>query len=229
MDEARRLPATPGVTPSALHYFRQGIAVASMMAGGTEVIDAVAEHIRLPDFDDPHRGVCETLVNTRRRGAPVDRRMIELAFYPEEQGEQAIRPLLRMYETLRDSPRREVGEQAVASLRAALAWLHREATALYLWFDVDDVLIYIGITGDLATRQNRHSKRSSWAEFADHAKIRRYPSRPEAEDAERKLIGELGPVFNHVHNDTPEARARLVAYLIEHGRNDLLAPAVSRG
>lgn len=102
-------------------------------------------------------------------------------------------------------------------------------TALYLWFDVDDVPIYVGITGDLATRQNRHSVRSSWSEFADRSKVRRYPSRPAAEDAERALIRELRPVFNHVHNDTPEARARLVTYLIEHGRTDLLAPAVSRG
>ncbi|MEV0214369.1 hypothetical protein [Micromonospora sp. NPDC050695] len=102
-------------------------------------------------------------------------------------------------------------------------------TALYFWYDADGLLLYIGITGDLATRQSSHAKRSSWSEFADHSKIRRFPSRPEAEAAEKAAIESERPLFNHQHNDTPEARQRLVAYLIEHGRMDLLAPAVSRG
>lgn len=102
-------------------------------------------------------------------------------------------------------------------------------TALYFWYDAADVLLYIGITGDLATRQSSHAKRSSWSEFADHSKIRRFPSRPEAEAAEKAAIESERPLFNHVHNDTPEARQRLVAYLVERGRMDLLAPAVSRG
>ena len=111
-------------------------------------------------------------------------------------------------------------------------WLPRilpTPTALYFWFDADGVLLYIGITGDLATRQSSHAKRSSWAEFADHSQIHRFPSRPEAEAAEKAAIEAERPLFNHVHNDTAEARQRLVAYLIEHGRMDLLAPAVSRG
>lgn len=103
------------------------------------------------------------------------------------------------------------------------------STALYFWYDADDVLLYIGITGDLAARQSSHAKRSSWSEFADHSKVRRYPSRPEAEAAEKAAIEAERPLFNHVHNDTPEARQRLVNYLIKHGRTDLLAPAVSRG
>ncbi|MEV1315447.1 hypothetical protein AB0J14_05100 [Micromonospora arborensis] len=102
-------------------------------------------------------------------------------------------------------------------------------TALYFWYDASDVLLYIGITGDLATRQTSHAKRSSWSEFADHSKIRRFPSRPEAESAEKSAIEAERPLFNRQHNDTPEARQRLVAYLVEHGRMDLLAPAVSRG
>lgn len=102
-------------------------------------------------------------------------------------------------------------------------------TALYFWYDADDVLLYIGITGDLAVRQTSHAKRSSWSEFADHSKIQRFPDRPQAEAAEVAAIRADKPIFNHVHNDTPEARARLVAYLIEHDRADLLAPAVQRG
>ncbi len=102
-------------------------------------------------------------------------------------------------------------------------------TALYRWYDADDQLLYVGITNDPHVRQSSHAKKSSWADFAHHARIERHPSRALAEAAEKAAIESERPLFNHVHNDTPEARQRLVAYLIEHGRMDLLAPAVSRG
>lgn len=101
--------------------------------------------------------------------------------------------------------------------------------ALYRWFDYDDRLLYVGITRDVAGRQESHSKRSSWGRFADHCKIERYPTREDAEDMERHAIKCESPLFNHVHNDTQEARQRLVEYLVEKGRLDLLVPAVSRG
>lgn len=102
-------------------------------------------------------------------------------------------------------------------------------TALYFWYDADRVLLYIGITGDLATRQSSHAKRSSWAEFADHSKVRRFLSRSEAEAAEKAAIESDRPLFNRTYNDTPEARQRLVAYLVKQNRLDLLTPAVQRG
>ncbi|MEU8158121.1 DnaB-like helicase N-terminal domain-containing protein [Micromonospora sp. NPDC048986] len=102
-------------------------------------------------------------------------------------------------------------------------------TALYRWYDTADRLLYVGITGNTDARQSSHARRSSWSEFAVRGTIERFPSRPEAEAAERKAIESEQPLFNGTYNDTPEARARLVAYLIEHGRTDLLAPAVSRG
>lgn len=102
-------------------------------------------------------------------------------------------------------------------------------TALYWHYDGDGVLLYIGITDGLVARGKSHAARSSWALFAKTSKSVWYPNRPEAEAAEVAAIQAERPLFNHTHNDTPEARARLVAYLIEHGRMDLLAPAVSRG
>ena len=102
-------------------------------------------------------------------------------------------------------------------------------TALYRWYDADDLLLYIGITNDPHVRQSSHAKKSSWADFAVRGTIERYSSRPDAEAAEKFAIESERPLFNHQHNDTPEARQRLVAYLVEHGRMDLLAPAVSRG
>jgi len=102
-------------------------------------------------------------------------------------------------------------------------------TFLYLWYDADGQLLYVGITDDLPGRQTSHAKRSTWAQFADHAKVEHYPSREAAVWAEKTAIRERKPLFNHAHNSSPEARARLVRYLIDRGRADLLAPAVSRG
>jgi predicted GIY-YIG superfamily endonuclease len=101
--------------------------------------------------------------------------------------------------------------------------------ALYRWFDWDDRLLYIGITRDMAARQESHAKASSWSRFAARCSVERYPNRECVEYAERDAIRAEQPLFNHVHNDTPEARQRLVAYLVQHGHLDLLTPVVSRG
>ena len=102
-------------------------------------------------------------------------------------------------------------------------------TILYWHYDADGVLLYIGITGDFAGRGKAHARGSSWVQFARTSKSVWYPSRAEAEAAEVEAIEAERPLFNHVHNDSPEARERLVRYLIDRGRADLLAPAVSRG
>jgi hypothetical protein len=101
--------------------------------------------------------------------------------------------------------------------------------ALYRWYDAAGRLLYVGITEDLTTRTASHGRKSSWSAFAVRRTVVRYPDRKSAETMERYVIRDERPLFNHVHNDTPEARQRLVAYLVEHGRMDLLAPAVSRG
>lgn len=224
-------PRRVNVSVAAHHYFCQVIAVATMMAGGTRLVDAVASDVRLSDFDEPHGFACGFLLWLRRNGRQVDERAIRGSFYREEHY-PTFRGLLEVYESLAKvhpyDPPRSFDEQ-VASLRRALVDLRRERTALYLWFDADGVLIYLGITGDLAVRQTRHAKRSSWGDFAARSEVRWFPSRAEAEEAERELIHQLRPVFNQVHNDTPEARQRLVDYLVQHGRTDLLAPAISRG
>lgn len=105
----------------------------------------------------------------------------------------------------------------------------RQPTALYRWYDDNGQLLYVGITGSLAGRQDAHGRKSSWAEFAARSTVERYPERAAAEQAEVTAIKAERPLFNHVHNDTPDARRRLVDYLVAANRVDLLAPAVSRG
>lgn len=101
-------------------------------------------------------------------------------------------------------------------------------TDLYRWYDVDGVLLYVGITVDRERRERDHARGSMWSEFAVTSKVETLPSRVEAERAERSAVHNERPIFNRKHNDTPEARAALVDYLLAKGRKDLLAAAVAR-
>ncbi len=204
------------------------VAIASMMADGDEVFDAVRPYINLAHFDDINRIICETLLLCRDQGGSLCPAFYEAMYYPPERA-CGIQHILRTYEVFRDNPDRRSGAEAVEGLVETLRHLERAETALYFWYDADGRLLYVGITEDLATRQTSHAKKSSWSAFAATSEVRRFASRVEAERAEKAAIEAERPLFNHVHNDTAEARQRLVAYLIEHGRMDLLAPAVSRG
>lgn len=102
-------------------------------------------------------------------------------------------------------------------------------TALYIYYDSNDVLLYVGITDNLPGREYVHVRRSSWMEFAARSTIERFSTREAAEVEERKRIKTLKPLFNSAHNADPDALRKLVEYLVKHGRSDLLAPAVSRG
>lgn len=102
-------------------------------------------------------------------------------------------------------------------------------TALYSYYDADDRPLYIGISGSLRGRERSHLRSSSWMDFVARSTVQRFPSRKEAEAAEREAIKSERPLFNVTHNEGAEAVRCLVEYLVDHGRADLLAPAVSRG
>lgn len=104
-----------------------------------------------------------------------------------------------------------------------------EGCLLYRWFDKDDRLLYVGTTNDLGARTAAHGKKSSWTAFSVRSTVEHFPSREDAQRAEVTAIRTEFPLFNSQYNDTPEARQRLVTYLLEHNRPDLLRPAVSRG
>lgn len=129
-------------------------------------------------------------------------------------------------------PALDTGEESVAEV-LRLAELNRveptHQTALYSFWDSADVLLYVGITDNEDRRHSNHVKGSSWMDFSARSTIERFDTRKEAEAVERERIKTLQPLFNHTHNSSPEAARRLVEYLVQHGRADLLAPAVSRG
>jgi hypothetical protein len=124
------------------------------------------------------------------------------------------------------APRRDGAPSAEP---AVLVPAKSRVTALYRWYDEADVLLYIGISDGLSGRMSDHVAGSSWMDFAARSTITRYADRSQAAKAEIKAIETEHPLFNQAHNNTPEARLRLVEYLIERDRLDLLAPAVSRG
>jgi predicted GIY-YIG superfamily endonuclease len=104
-----------------------------------------------------------------------------------------------------------------------------KSTFLYRFYDAAGVLLYVGVTDNLAERTWSHARASTWMEFAVRSTIERYAKRTEAEEMEVAAIRGEGPLFNLAHNDDRDADRRVVDYLIKHDRRDLLAPAVSRG
>lgn len=89
--------------------------------------------------------------------------------------------------------------------------------------------LYVGISRHLHLRTRSHIKTSSWMEFVASSTIERLANPVEAATAEEAAIKAERPIFNKIHNDTPEAIRRAVEYLIARDRLDLLAPAIKRG
>jgi hypothetical protein len=96
--------------------------------------------------------------------------------------------------------------------------------ALYRYFDEGTRLLYIGKSGDLATREAKHIGRSRWMELAASSTIKRYATEIEVRRAEAAAIKAEQPLFNVRYNETTAAWERLRAYLDEIGRPDLLIP-----
>jgi len=100
--------------------------------------------------------------------------------------------------------------------------------AMYRYFDAGQVLLYIGKSGALASREQAHIATSDWMEFAASSTIERFGTPEELADAERAAILSEHPVFNKQHNNTPAAKRRLRAYLKDVGRLDLLQTRQAR-
>lgn len=73
-------------------------------------------------------------------------------------------------------------------------------TALYRHFDKAGVLLYVGITQNPSARTSQHASLSGWYRFADRTAVEWFPTRKDAEDAERAAICDERPVFNSTHN-----------------------------
>jgi predicted GIY-YIG superfamily endonuclease len=69
-------------------------------------------------------------------------------------------------------------------------------TFLYRLYDADGVLLYVGITNNLATRMGRHSVEKSWWPEVAGIRVEVCANRQEAEAAELAAIRDERPVWN---------------------------------
>jgi len=88
--------------------------------------------------------------------------------------------------------------------------------AVYRWFDAEDILLYVGMSDDLATRIYGHSNNSPWMRVVARMSVTRYTTRQEALAAEERAIRKEKPIFNVALNETWEARVRRRDYELKH-------------
>lgn len=81
-------------------------------------------------------------------------------------------------------------------------------------YDERDVLLYVGITGDVSTRTKSHARRSDWSRYAVRFTGQWFPDRSTAEAAEQSAIVSERPVFNRDHTEG-DPWARIEQYLAE--------------
>lgn len=75
----------------------------------------------------------------------------------------------------------------------------RKAHTLYRFWNADDVLLYIGITGDPATRWGQHGEDKGWWREVSRVTVQHFADRRGLEDAEVAAIRTEHPVHNTLH------------------------------
>ena|SRR5688572_11108844 len=76
---------------------------------------------------------------------------------------------------------------------------------LYRHFDCDGTLLYVGISMRALVRLASHKATSEWFGDISRVQIETFPSRQEAEEAERNAIETENPVFNLKGSVKPRA------------------------
>lgn len=81
-------------------------------------------------------------------------------------------------------------------------------TTLYRLYDADDVLLYVGVTYNPKARFTQHRDTKSWWPQVARTEFQWFPSRSEAEAAERELIEAEAPPHNVLHHPVRGAQLR---------------------
>lgn len=97
-----------------------------------------------------------------------------------------------------------------------------DATSVYLYYDENDVLIYVGITSHGERRQKEHNKVQPWWPLVASQMVEHYPIRRQATDRESALIAKYCPPFNSQGN--PKAIASRTAYFDSRSLLEELTP-----
>lgn len=94
-------------------------------------------------------------------------------------------------------------------------------TALYRFFDPDDVLLYVGTTDDVETRWGQHANMKAWWPDVARKTVTWYDVRETAEGEERLAIREETPLHNvqHAPGRNPVTRVSWWNYVMEISAN----------
>lgn len=91
-------------------------------------------------------------------------------------------------------------------------------TSVYRHYDVNDLLLYVGITSRGISRNSEHNTSKDWWTFVVRQEVDHYPTREDASAMERSLIQMYHPPFNKQHNPTHvEDRAAYLAFAAAGG------------
>lgn len=109
-------------------------------------------------------------------------------------------------------------------------------TTVYRYYDENEQLLYVGITGDNYKRQSAHRRGSSWFKDAVNATFEHFDTREEALEAETIAIRTENPMYNIAQTENYatgsklrldfSAKVHLVQMLSEpdEGHNELHQP-----
>jgi len=75
----------------------------------------------------------------------------------------------------------------------------RHKTILYRAYDINDQLLYIGISSQVFGRFDQHAHTSEWMYDCAYAIMEHYPYRRLAMEAEKRAIQTENPKYNQVH------------------------------
>ncbi len=75
----------------------------------------------------------------------------------------------------------------------------RQQTALYRYYDADNVLLYIGVSLSAVHRLQQHRNTQHWSHRITRVDISYFPSREDALKAEREAIRAENPLHNVIH------------------------------
>lgn len=80
---------------------------------------------------------------------------------------------------------------------------------VYVAFDADDRVLYVGCSHNLPQRMRRHRQTSPWHSLVARMETTEFPDMAEAETVERDKIQALRPIWNVDHNPRWDGLRRL--------------------
>ena len=91
-------------------------------------------------------------------------------------------------------------------------------TTVYLLYGADDVLLYVGISGNIGSRFLQHAAQTPWWAEVERADYHHLPTRSMAERIEKALIWQCKPRYNLQHGGGQLCRICVLDPVEQKGR-----------